>query len=118
MAKKDPAEGRLQVMHATYLLATANKSRALVMAACWYYTDTHERLEVPDEALDRHTIAGRRRGRGWTHFKDHAARLEKHAPVPEEALWDEKGYAAIEGEADVVNPPAGRPSDGPASLFE
>src|SRR6185295_9680948 len=40
-AKKDPSEGRLLVMQAAYLLATAPKSRAIVMAACYYYTDTH-----------------------------------------------------------------------------
>jgi replication-associated recombination protein RarA len=117
MAKKDPEEGRLQVMHATYALATAPKSRAIVMACCWFYTDTHPRLEIPDEALDRHTARGKRMGRAWSHFREHAAHLEHHRPVPEEAEWDERGYAAIEGTAEVVNPPA-KVERGQRQLFE
>jgi len=31
-------------------------------------SDHHERLEVPDEALDMHTRRGRQMGRGWEHF--------------------------------------------------
>ena len=46
LAKRDPAEGRLFVMHATYALAVAPKSRAIVMACCALYSDCHERLEI------------------------------------------------------------------------
>ena len=75
------------------------------MAACAVYSDCHPRLGVPDEALDRHTIRGRRCGRGWPHFRRHAAHLERHEPTPEEEYWDRLGYDVIEGRAEVVNPP-------------
>ena len=93
LAKRDPAEGRLFVMHATYALAVAPKSRAIVMACCALYSDCHERLEIPDEALDRHTHRGKRMGRSWSHFREHAAHLEQHEPTAEEAEFDRLGYA-------------------------
>jgi replication-associated recombination protein RarA len=106
IAKKDPTEGRLQVLHAVYLLVRAPKSRALVMAACWYFSDAHPRLDVPDHALDRHTARGRRMGRGWAQFRSEAAHLEHHEPVPEEADWDREGWKVVLGLAEEVNPPA------------
>jgi len=109
MSRRDPSEGRLQVLHAAYLLATAKKSRAIVMACCYYYTDTHPHLEIPDEALDRHTQRGRRMGRGWEHFQEEGDHLENHTPMPEEAEWERAGYAAILREAPEINPPVMRP---------
>jgi hypothetical protein len=31
--------------------------------------------DVPDIALDRHTLAGKKRGRGWAHFFDESSLL-------------------------------------------
>ena len=118
MSKRDPAEGRLFVLHATYALAAAPKSRAIVMAACALYSDCHPRLDVPDEALDRHTLRGRKMGRSWSHFRDFAAVLDRHEPTPEEEHWDRLGYDVIEGRAEVVNPPVPRLDDDAPQLFD
>jgi hypothetical protein len=73
--------------------------------------------DVPDEALERHTIRGRSRARGWQHFKEHAAHLERHEPTPGKEHWDRLGYQVIQGRAEVVNPPVPRPDQEP-QLFE
>ena len=76
LAKRDPAEGRLFVMHATYALAVAPKSRAIVMAAARAVLRLPRAAGDPDEALDPHTHRGKRMGRSWSHFREHAAHLE------------------------------------------
>src|SRR5688500_17325080 len=70
--KNDPNGSMLYVGHAVFLLCTARKSRA-VDWACWSHnSDYVPRLEIPDEALDKHTSRGRRMGRGRHHFLDEA----------------------------------------------
>lgn len=61
------ARGGLFLVHATLLLARAHKSR-IVDNALIAIGDDRERREIPDVALDVHTRAGRRIGRGWQHF--------------------------------------------------
>lgn len=69
--KKDEAHApqRLQLVHAVILLATARKNR-VVDHALIYHFENHARLKraVPDFALDKHTAAGKRLGRGTDHF--------------------------------------------------
>jgi replication-associated recombination protein RarA len=67
--KKDDRQEpwRLMLIHATLLLARARKSRIVDHALIYAYSDT-ERREIPDVALDKHTLAGKKRGRGWEHF--------------------------------------------------
>lgn len=73
LAKK--GGGNLQVVHAVTLMATAKKSRLVCRIAISENSDHHERYEIPDEALDRHTRRGRQMGRGVDHFLDEAAKL-------------------------------------------
>ncbi len=61
----------------------------------WAYSDG-ERREIPDYALDKHTAAGRRMGRGVQAFFDEGSRLERHQPLPEEERWRELARAAVE----------------------
>lgn len=73
--------GRLFLMQAITHLALARKNRMMDhMGIVMYEGDRNTilggRPEIPDDALDRHTAAGNRLGRGWTHFFDQGARLE------------------------------------------
>lgn len=79
--KEEGGTGGMYLMHAVLLCANAPKSRA----ACWgtivAASDYHDRLDIPDCALDRHTRRGLRMGRGgWTHFMAEAATLIDPAP--------------------------------------
>jgi replication-associated recombination protein RarA len=76
-AQRNRSDGHeiLFVTRAVISLAIAPKSR-IVDWAVWHHANDHvERLEIPDEALDGHTLAGRRMGRGEQFFIDEASRL-------------------------------------------
>lgn len=83
--QKDPKHHHapLFLAHAVILIATAPKSR-LVDWAVWHHVgDYTERLPIPDEARDRHTLAGKRKGRGWQHFLDVASVVRDYADTEE-----------------------------------
>lgn len=63
--KKDVKHGpeRLFLVHAILLLVRAKKSRVVDHALITYYGN-HDQRPIPDYALDKHTGAGRRLGRG------------------------------------------------------
>lgn len=67
---------RLFFVHAILLLATAEKSRLVDNALICHFLD-HDILkrEIPDEALDKHTLRGRQKGRSTQHFFDEGALL-------------------------------------------
>lgn len=76
--KKDTrpgARGRIFLCHAVLALARAPKSRIADHANIVMYHGPRERLEVPDVAIDKHTAAGRRMGRGWRHFFEEGTKL-------------------------------------------
>jgi replication-associated recombination protein RarA len=75
--KKDDRQEpwRLQLVHAVILLSRARKSRIVDHALLVYYMGDLPRLEVPDVAKDKHTLAGKRKGRGWQHFFDEGTLL-------------------------------------------
>lgn len=85
----------LQFYHAVMRLAMAKKSRcvdhALVVHLC-----KHGSLKrpIPDFALDKHTLAGKQKGRGWEHFWREGAKLENEGG-PED-VWRDKAIIAIE----------------------
>jgi|SRR6516165_517004 len=58
---------RMFLVHAVLLLARAKKSR-IVDHAKMVQWDNLEVRDIPDVALDKHTLAGKRKGRGWEHF--------------------------------------------------
>jgi replication-associated recombination protein RarA len=61
------APWRLQMIHAVLLLSRADKSRIVDHALIWAYADRGP-LEVDPAAIDKHTAAGRRLGRGFAQF--------------------------------------------------
>jgi replication-associated recombination protein RarA len=74
--KKDSS--RLFLVHAVLYLARAPKSRMVDNLLAIVYNDERE-LEIPDYALDMHTIRGRKMGRGLKHFFAEGAKLENQA---------------------------------------
>jgi len=72
--RRKKGSGGMEAAHAVILMATAKKSRLAALMVIVASSDHHERLEIPDEALDRHTIKGKRMGRGLDHFLTEAAK--------------------------------------------
>lgn len=66
---------RLMLVHAVLLLARARKSRMVDHAVHAMYTTNETLYEIPDEARDMHTAAGRRLRRGSDHWYEEAAVL-------------------------------------------
>ena len=76
--KKDPHDPqKLQFVHAVILVAQARKSRVVDHALIHHFCN-HAQLkrEVPDCALDKHTLRGKQMGRGFDHFFAEGGRLE------------------------------------------
>lgn len=82
--KRDLKHGpeRLFLVHAILLLVRARKSRIVDHALITYYAN-HAARAIPDYALDKHTGAGRRLGRGVEHFFADGIRLENRAELPD-----------------------------------
>jgi replication-associated recombination protein RarA len=87
--KKDPRDGRLQVVHATLVLVRAPKSPRVQQAMEACYGSPKRMLDVPDYALDMHTSRGRMMGRGRDgdkgrkHWHDEASKLVNRVDVDE-----------------------------------
>jgi replication-associated recombination protein RarA len=75
----------LFLVHAVLALARAPKSR-LVDHAYVVVMGERPQLEIPDYALDMHTRAGRRQGRGVQHFYERGAQVAPRAPVADPFL--------------------------------
>jgi replication-associated recombination protein RarA len=92
--KKDDRQEswRLFTVHAVCLLARAKKSRMIDHALMATYEGKREHLEIPDYALDRHTAAGRKMGRGNRHFFEVGTHLENEGDVYDP--YREAGQAA------------------------
>jgi replication-associated recombination protein RarA len=77
--KNDEAHApqRLMLVHAAIVLAQAHKNR-VVDHALIHHFGNHAKLKrpIPDCALDKHTAAGRRLGRGAHHFCAEGIKLE------------------------------------------
>lgn len=94
--------GGMELVTAAILLATAPKSRV----SCWMLiregTDHRERIEVRDEALDRHTRRGRKMGRSHEHFFDEAQKLIDPLDAARSRGYDSvaRELAALEAQAE------------------
>jgi len=78
--KKKKENGRpekLFLIHGVMLASRAKKSRAADNAKIFFYNhELVERLEIPDEALDQHTLRGYKMGRRLEHFAAEGSHLE------------------------------------------
>lgn len=81
--KKDERHGpeRLFLVHAVILLARSQKSRLVDHALIAYYEAPRPQREIPDWALDKHTLRGRKLRRGNDHFWAEGARLANAAEL-------------------------------------
>jgi len=83
---------QLAVANAILALCRASKSRLAdhFQAVARGRLKTRPRMKVPDFALDKHTRAGKRLGRGFEHFRVEGAKLDRPAhgldPYEEEAF--------------------------------
>jgi hypothetical protein len=89
---------RLFLTHATLLLVRAKKSRIVDHALTAFY-NSDQAHPIPDVSKDKHTLAGKRTGRGWEHFSTEGTLLNdgegelSHAPhLPDNYL--ERAMAA------------------------
>lgn len=73
---------RLQLTHAVLKLCRAKKSRVVdhCLIASWE-NHAKEKKAIPDYALDKHTLKGKKMGRGWGHFFKEGTLLEPQANV-------------------------------------
>lgn len=82
--KKDDAQRswRLFTTLCVLRLVRSPKSRIVdhALLTFWGEIDAGDppRLEIPDVALDKHTTAGKRKGRSWKHFYEQASMLINH----------------------------------------
>jgi replication-associated recombination protein RarA len=75
LKKRGKGAERLPLVHALLLLVRARKSRIVDHALIMYFVMEPPRQEPPDEAVDKHTIRGKRLGRHWEHFWDEGSLL-------------------------------------------
>jgi replication-associated recombination protein RarA len=83
--KRDLLHGpeRLFLVHAILLLVRAKKSRIVDHALITMYGN-HHRREIPDFALDKHTLRGKKLGRGVDHFFDEGITLSNRSELADE----------------------------------
>jgi replication-associated recombination protein RarA len=66
---------KLFLIHAIVYLARSPKSRLIDNLTIILYEEEKNKLEIPDYALDKHTVRGRKMGRGYNHFFDEGAKI-------------------------------------------
>jgi replication-associated recombination protein RarA len=86
---------RLFITQAVMILARAPKSRMVDHAVMAIFEGPRPPIEIPDWALDKHTGAGKRLGRGEEHFFEEGARIENAADLPDP--YAKEGRANREG---------------------
>jgi replication-associated recombination protein RarA len=93
---------------AVIMLCRAPKSRIVDSAVLLFQRDVIQRDAVPDVALDKHTLRGKRLGRGIDHFFEEGTKL-----VPEPTLDDpylQRAWQAVldQPKVDAPNNPVAR----------
>lgn len=94
LSKKKDHNAPLFLIKGTILLCRAKKNRMVCDATVLHYETAElvERLEIPDYALDQHTVRGKRMQRGVKHFLESSAKLENEDTTienPYYVLWTE-----------------------------
>lgn len=99
----------LFLVHAVILLCRAPKSRLIDWTVIYHYNQTDLKVDPPDVAYDKHTDAGRKRGRrgraGIIHFLDDGSRLSNQLDMPGEAAMKEAAARVL------LAPPPPDPDD-------
>ena len=81
--KADTRHGpeRLFLVHAVLLCARAPKSRLVDHALISFYEAPRQHRDIPDYALDKHTLRGKQLKRGHAHFWAEGAKIENAGAV-------------------------------------
>ena len=112
--KDERAPERMFMVHAVLLLVRAKKSRICDHAKMWAFSDHIEYREIPDVALDKHTLRGKRMGRGFEHFFTEGQHLENTPEDLPDEYYD-RARALREGRlGEATNPPK---DEAQAALF-
>jgi len=94
-SKKDQihAPERLMTVHAILYLARCPKSRIVDHALCVMYnidrTNPANRMELDDFCFDKHTIRGKKMGRGFEHFFSEGVKLHNQN-IPDDYFEEAK----------------------------
>lgn len=78
---------RLPLIHAVLALVRCRKSRVIDHAICVAYAQHSGRHPIPEWALDKHTIEGKRMGRGFDHFFTEGIKMENMGNVEGEEQY-------------------------------
>jgi len=101
-------EGTITAIRAALAAARMPKSREYAGADAWFTAIANEQSaaheegrepefewpDIPDEAYDKHTMAGRKQGRGFKHFMVHSGRLAGNTDIGRE--WKRKALENAE----------------------
>jgi len=100
---------RLQFIHAILLLVRSPKSRIVDHALICAY-ENHKKIDIPEYAYCKHTLQGKRMGRGFDHFFKEAAKLNNEADLPDlyrdearEILIEKEGRAKTDKDSQLFN---------------
>jgi len=109
--KKKGASWRIVLANAIIALCRAKKTRLAdsFMAAISHRRDSEGwRLKVPDYALDKHTVRGKRLGRSWDHWASEGCQLHNEAKGMDayatEALSLRKKHGKLKQNAPTTEP--------------
>lgn len=92
---------KLHFTHAVLLLIRSPKSRLVDWALIDHFRLHEERVSTTppmDVALDKHTMRGKRMGRGFKHFFDEGCKLENHIEQPNEQMYMDSSREILCGE--------------------
>jgi len=93
---------RLFLVHAILLLVRAKKSRLVDHALMTYY-GKHEKIDIPEYAYDKHTLKGKRMGRGWKYFFDESIKLENRSNIKDIYLEKAKKIKIENEDSELFN---------------
>ncbi len=89
---------QLFFVHAVILLSRATKSRMVDHALIAYYEAERPTRCIPDCALDKHTVAGKRLRRGHEHFWTEGAKVNNAAKL-EDPYYAKAKATRVDGRA-------------------
>jgi len=83
--------GDLELTHIILLMCRSKKNRdaphLMIVAELKLKHENYE-IAIPDFAFDRHTVQGKKMGRGWDHFFKESQKLENHEKSDNSDKWE------------------------------
>jgi replication-associated recombination protein RarA len=98
--RKKSDDAPLYFVHALLILVRAPKSRIVDNALSCFFFGTPVEFDIPDWALDKHTLRGKGMGRGMKHFFEEGAKLTNCALEDPYEEGAKKRRMAANGESE------------------